>query len=251
MTVPRERVIFCEGYSDRAFWSGWLRRLGCVDPSSGGKRKVQDPHGSPVGRGQFAFRSRSGGFIRVVPCEGKENVLRSARIAWNERAAKPIERLIVCLDADSPAESGLQEGLASSRAAREQAIEIWDPARVERRSGSLFMDRVPVSIVLWATNDPAAPELGEPQTLDRLVAAALCAAWPDRRASVARWIADPPAMAGAADKAAAWSHYAKWWTDHGPGDFFRAVWDEGTVARELETRLRAIGAWDVAEAIAA
>ena len=42
--LRRESVIACEGYDDRAFWKGWLCRLGCTDIyESSGRRPVIDP----------------------------------------------------------------------------------------------------------------------------------------------------------------------------------------------------------------
>jgi hypothetical protein len=46
---PIESVIFCEGYHDRAFWSGWLLHLDCVDPGRVPEKSfrniVKDPWG--------------------------------------------------------------------------------------------------------------------------------------------------------------------------------------------------------------
>jgi hypothetical protein len=48
-----ENRILCEGYHDRAFWAGWLLRLGCVDPGAGSEARlvIYDPWNTPVTKG--------------------------------------------------------------------------------------------------------------------------------------------------------------------------------------------------------
>jgi hypothetical protein len=85
-----ESVILCEGFHDRAFWDGWLLFLGCdsagFKPGTPGFPAL-DPWGDPVRRGQYAYRSKSGSFVRLRPCNGKSNVLQEARVRLIHKAA--------------------------------------------------------------------------------------------------------------------------------------------------------------------
>ncbi len=100
-----ESIVYCEGYHDRAFWMGWLNHLGCVDPGSPppgrtGRIPILDPWKTEVKGGQYAYHSRSGKFIRVVPCHGKTNILPLVRNRLNQRTTKPISRLVINIDSD-------------------------------------------------------------------------------------------------------------------------------------------------------
>ena len=103
-----ESVILCEGYHDRALWAGWLSFLGCTDPGTPppgktARTRIYDPWNTPVIGGHYAFLSKSGRFIRVVPCQGKGNVLPAARLRLQERGSKPLTRLLINVDPDVPA----------------------------------------------------------------------------------------------------------------------------------------------------
>lgn len=50
-------------------------------------------------------------------------------------------------------------------------------------------------------------------------------------------------------KAYAWSYMAKWYPEHGRDGFYRHVWNDPAVRAQLEARLRATGAWSIAEAL--
>ena len=91
-----ESIVLCEGYHDRAFWAGWLTHLGCSDegsrPGTNGY-PLRDPWNAVVrGGGQFAYRSRSGAFIRVRPCGGRNKVLPEAELRLRDRTARPVSR---------------------------------------------------------------------------------------------------------------------------------------------------------------
>src|SRR5436190_1215093 len=105
-----EAVILCEGYYDRAFWDGWLRYLGCnndgFSPGTPGY-PAADPWGSKVGGGQYAYRSKSGGFIRLRPCSGRSNILRAARDRLIQRTTKQLRCLVVNVDVDTSAAVGV------------------------------------------------------------------------------------------------------------------------------------------------
>lgn len=70
-----ETVILCEGYHDRAFWSGWLLHLGCTDPGlpkpgRTGRQEVVDAGGRTVKGGDFMFLTSAIITYASCPAEG-------------------------------------------------------------------------------------------------------------------------------------------------------------------------------------
>lgn len=106
-----------------------------------------------------------------------------------------------------------------------------------------------VSTVLWSADDAPAPHLPAQQTLERLVCAALRAAYPKRAAAVAQWLSSRPDAASPGPKEHAWSHMAGWYGASGCDDFYQAVWRDAAVIAELEARLEKSGAERVAAAL--
>src|SRR4051812_19765384 len=105
MNAPAESVVLCEGYYDRAFWAEWLTRRGCQDArprrSDGSFGQARDPFGKVVARGDFAFLSASGEFIRVRPCNGDKNVIEQAVTQLKERTTQALHRLVINVDTDA------------------------------------------------------------------------------------------------------------------------------------------------------
>ena len=107
-----------------------------------------------------------------------------------------------------------------------------------------------MSLVPWFTDAP--PDLeGVPaqQALERLVCAAMARVYPDRARALAEWIRSRPEPAGKEHKAHAWSFYAGWYTQHGTGFFFEALWKDDAVARELSRLLQEGGALGVVQSV--
>jgi len=175
-------VVLCEGYDDRAFWKGWLCHLRCTDAleSSGGPL-VLDPWNRRVSGGQYAFYSASGSFIRVVPCKGKEQVLRQTRTRLDERNTRDLVHLVVNLDADEDASSDRDH----TATLRQRVIGLLDSRQSPYEpdhGGNLLLDdgATMVSTVCWHASDPPDPELPDKQTLERLVCSAIISAYPER-----------------------------------------------------------------------
>jgi hypothetical protein len=101
-----EVYILCEGYHDRAFWAGWLDRLGCKNLGRG----CVDPWGKSVTGGQFGFQTRAGRFVRVVPAGGKDEVRRLARIRLQGRATEPLKAVVASVDHDGIDNANVTEG---------------------------------------------------------------------------------------------------------------------------------------------
>jgi hypothetical protein len=242
-----ETIVFCEGYYDRQFWAGWLTGLGCVDPGKDSgtncRNPIWDPFGKKVGGGQYAYRSPSRAFIRIVPCGGGTNVLQQAQERLKRRGREPVRHVVVCRDGDDTGQQ-LPE--------LENYIRQTEPS-VTNRGSTIALDdgATRVSLVRWTTNDPPIPGVPTKQTLERLVCSALLAVYPHRGITVENWLKsrpDPPSLSVV--KEYSWSHMAGWYAEHGCEDFYRYVWQVPPVAAELELRLRESGAWQTAEELA-
>jgi len=259
-----ESVILCEGYYDRAFWAAWLEHLGCTDPGrrpgSSARLSVLDPWGSEVkGKGQYAYNSKSGKFVRIFPCDGKGNVVREMRNRLAEdrdrlaqHASRPrLARLVVSVDPDidahgTPIATGLRhEDLHA-------LLRKYDPSAAETEDDdtALFGGATLVSLVRWEAGDSPMPGLPKTQTLERLVCAALVAAYPRRGPAVQTWLDSRPDGPDAGPKEFGWSHMAGWYAQRGCQDFYKAVWEDGPVVNELRSRLTQCGAWRIAQALA-
>ena len=249
-----ESVILCEGYHDRAFWQGWLMHLGCVDPGAPrtGKSErspVLDDVGIPVTRGQYGFRSRSDAFVRLVPCHGKANVLPQMRARLKRRQKSPeLTRLVISVDPD--VEVGADDATTGLRKQDVLAmVQSLDPSAHEA-DGDVAIGETRVSLVRWEADDEPGAGVPSQQTLERLVSAALVAAYPARGEAVQEWLKARPEPPPATVKEYAWSHMAGWYAHSGCERFYSGLWEDASVAKQLEDRLRRSGAWRVAESLA-
>lgn len=229
MSGPRQSIILCEGYDDRSFWAGWLVvGLGCTEA------KGRDPWGRMVNQGKYAYRSKTDAFLLVHPCDGRERLTEQARFYLSGHPTHPLAHLLINHDSDEDAPG-------------------WGDREIELKKvtgAATIPDDVSLSVVVWGCDD-GAEAVGIPieQTLERLVAASIVAAYPDRGPVVRDWLARQPATIGAPHKAHTYSLLAKWYGDHGCDDFFRAIWRDDAVRRELEARLHASGAWSPVAAL--
>ena len=250
-----ESIILCEGVHDRAFWDGWLTFLRC---DGGGYKPgtpgfpASDPWGDKVRGGQFAYRSKSSSFIRVRPCNGKHNVLREARIRLTQRTTKPLVRLVINVDVDTSA-AGVTPG---STGLRQQdvlhQVQQIDSGASLNAEGNIVVDggATIVALLRWETKEPPARGLPDQQTLERIVCAALTAAYPHQAKAVQDWLDARPNPPPADPKEHAWSYMAGWYAEHGCEDFYANLWRDANIVRELESRLRSSGAWQIAETVA-
>lgn len=227
MSEARQSVILCEGYDDRSFWAGWLVvGLGCTEA------KGRDPWGRPVNQGKYAYRTATGEFLLVHPCDGRERLVEQAGFYLTGHPTHPLAHLILNHDSDEDAPE-------------------WGDREIElRKLASYAADHVTIEALVWGCDD-GLEIAGIPikQTLERLVAAAIVAAYPGRGPAVRDWLAGEPSTIGSLHKAHTYSLLAKWYGDHGCDDFFRAIWRDDAVRRQLEARLRESGAWATAETI--
>lgn len=241
-----EAIILCEGYYDRDFWAGWLERLGCPPPPT--DRKVVDDRGLLVERGHFGYRSPGGRFIRIAPCRGYDKVLPAALTHIGDRAVEQLSHIVPCIDPDIPADgTSTATGLRLEdllRKVRESGL----PADLNA-DGDIDLDNgaTKVSLVRWEVPGDDAPGVPRQQTLERLACSALIAAYPARGDAIVAWLENRPDAPAAGPKEHAWSHMAGWYAGFGCAAFYKNLWTIPQVASELETRLKACGAWRVAE----
>lgn len=225
------RIVVCEGYHDRAFWSAWLTGpLGWQSREE--ERDPWDALGNVRGGGVFGF-ARPGRHLRVVPAQGRSKLVAKARsLVERARTVPALDALVVCIDTDAPPGDDAPRGVDLARTLG---------------SGARTDPPLRLGAVEWRCGDPASLYLPEPQTLERLVCAALAEAHPERASAVSAWLQGGPETHR--HKQHAWSHMARWYPDSGCDDFWRRVWDDAAVAAGLERRLRESGAWAVAESL--
>ncbi len=140
-----ESVILCEGYHDRAFWKGWLTHLGCTEPGLPGpgkstRSRILDPWNTLVSKGQYAYHSKSGQFLRVQPCGGKSKVRDAAELRLQERNSKPLIRLVINVDPD--VRLGIPSAAVSGLRIQDVLLlaHIFDPSAVINQAGQIDLD---------------------------------------------------------------------------------------------------------------
>jgi hypothetical protein len=252
MSAPSETQILCEGFHDRAFWAGWLQHLGCSNQGYAPdtpRYPQPDPWGTRIGSGHFAYSSPTHQFIRIIPCKGKPNILPALRERLKTRTTRPLLRIVVNVDPDIVA--GSISPPTGLRAADLLSVvqTDFDPAAKLTPAGEIEIDSgaTKVSLIRWEVPDPSAPGIPDQQTLERLVCSAVVAAYPDRADVIEQWLKSRPTPPASSPKEYSWSYMAGWYAEHGCEDFYRQVWREPTIARELENRLRPSSAWNIAE----
>jgi hypothetical protein len=241
-----ESVVLCEGYDDRAFWAGWLTSLGCkAAPSKA--NLILDPWSETVHRGQFAYLTSTGAFVRVTPCGGRDEVLKAAESRLKQRTTHELRRLIVNTDSDDggagPAKDTVKSVLDRARkldgTAKQQTGQT-----ITMDSGALTID-----VIEWTASDQPSDRLPQQQTLERLVCASIIASYPNRAKAVADWLASRPSPPQSSVKQHSWSHMAGWYAESGCERFYSALWEDQLVATQLEERLRARHAWDAVQSL--
>jgi hypothetical protein len=253
--LSSQAVVLCEGYHDRAFWTGLLLHLDWADPQRGTSDpvvKVYDPDHKRVAGGEFGFyHQRGASFVRLVPCGGD----LAAERAKAEKFYLPggsdlhVRRLVFCVDADvgagsntsAPGLDDLRPWLASSGLG---ATPTTDGDLVIAETNTT------ISMVVWSAPDPPLAGVPAKQTLERLVCASLAAVNGAQADAVQAWLDSRPSAPEVTPKEHAWSYMAGWHAEHGCDYFYRGLWDAPAVVAELRSRLEAIHAWRIAEALA-
>ena len=224
-------------------------RMGCTDrsrkPGVKGRFQVLFPWGARLGKGQYAYRSKSDEFTTICPCEGRGNILAEARARLKARDSEPLSRLVVNLDPDTHADG---TSAASTGLKRDDLTAIiqneFDPSATINSDEEIEIDKgeTRVSLVRWEVFDPPAPGLPNQQTLERLVCAAIVATYPGRAKAVQDWLDARPDPPAASPKDHSWSYMAGWNSENSCDFFYQNLWNDASVVAQLESRLRASGA---------
>ncbi len=242
--IPGQSIVLCEGYHDRAFWKGWLKHLGCVD-------STQDPMNRPVTRSEFGFQSPDGKFIRLVPCKGRGNILKTARMRLDDRQVEPTLRtLVINVDPDL-------DYMASGGATGLRVQDVLHQTRMVNAGAAIHADgwievdqgATRVWLVRWEANDASQVGIPRQQSLERLVCAAMAAAYPERAEPVQRWLDSRPNPAESGAKEFAWSFMAGWYAAHNCDAFYEIVWADPRLVGALRERLESADAWRVAASL--
>jgi hypothetical protein len=256
MKLDPESVIVCEGYHDRAFLRGLLVLRGCEElknkPYRDGKRVT--------GKGQYAFRTPRGGWLRVAPAGTDSKLLGDSETILQARMTSPLSHLVVVRDDDRPASTSDTADAAAPPApdAVRASLEAWAAKLGARRvagadefdlDGGLRPTRL--SFVIWRAPDAASSHLPAKQTLERLVCAAIVDAYGPRGTAVEAWLASRPGPPSGEKlhKSHAASHMAGWFSDRGYEGLFDAVWEDVAIREKLLHRLAVIGASRVIDAL--
>lgn len=85
-------LVLCEGFSDRAFLKGLLKRLGAVDLGQGAK--------GGLGPGSFVFRAPNGASLVVVPMKVGIPAMYESVAALLEQQSGKVSRTVVLFDHD-------------------------------------------------------------------------------------------------------------------------------------------------------
>lgn len=240
-------LILCEGYDDRNFWSSWLARLGCssILTAAGEAR-----YGFKKVAKDYWFTSPHGELVVVRPC-------MSIEFIWTEtereiRRQEPPKRIIVNVDSDKPAD----EDATSGRIERLWQLVQGLGCKQDKRDLPYRVGDTQIDLVVWHSQDLSGTAgVPDKQTLERLVCAAIVEAsissehpqgW---ATSVLTFLQQEP-RGGDKHKNYAHAYRAKYLV-HEMEELFQAVWSEHFpgIAAQLEKRLRATGAWRVAEAL--
>jgi hypothetical protein len=203
--------------------------------------------------GQFAFRSPRGGFIRVQPCHGKEKILPAARQRLGDRATRQLFRLVLNIDSDLPA--GVPAPRAAGLSRNDVLADVqkhFDSAASLTPNDEISLDggTTLVSLIRWEAPDPPANGLPTQQSLERLLCAAIIAAYPARATAVHNWLLSVSVPLSGALKEYSWSYMAGWYAEHGCDNFFRQVWQDAAITTELRNRLSHTNAWAVVSSLA-
>lgn len=249
--------ILCEGPSDRGFWSGWLKSLGCAScfEASGRHRKaLASVWGGDLAPGDFTF-SLPGSVdpkkadIQIHPCGDAEALRSNIATLLGQLRTKPLDALIVNIDSDRDASEDPSINSALDRVG--DLIFRATGRRLQPRGAQFIdVDLPPIEVVVWRSYSPArSVGVPEKQTLERLICAALASADSARGRSVLDFLGSPP-LGGSTPKNYAASYRAKWFA-HRNDDLVEAIWQDSAIRGQLQVQLREIGVWDVVARILA
>lgn len=221
-------AIHVEGYDDRAFVGGLLGHLGWTSVIEAAERDLyRRAAGAALKRepGVWYF-VHEGRALALHP--GKPGEGNKARV-WDRALLAPLDPrqsvAVACVDCDV-------------------SFEEDDPASADRQRLADHRPTHPVELVAWHWK-PGVTRPGVPktQTLERLVLGVLSELDGSKGhgAIVERFLEEAPRAARLTAKHFAWATMAKWYGEHGCGDFYQALWKDEPFADVMLATLDAQG----------
>lgn len=205
-------AIVCEGYQDRAFFSGWLDYL-----YSAKKYDLPKSH-RLAGRGIYCKQIPQRPSVVIVPAEGKSRVAQTAA-DYAKNGATELSRVLIVIDSDGLEPSASRSSMLSSYCTT-RGIE---PPAAE---ATLVADRkIEVRV-----------EVLHP-SLERVIRTALGATYADEMRAVDDFLGHQPNRpAKLTGKEPAFTYCAAWCPDSFGDDFFAHVWRDPQVRDALLLR---------------
>lgn len=249
MSAEAEVLILCEGYQDRAFWDGCLLhhfRCAAVNP-----RPSTLEHKNT---GSYTYRTEGGRYVHVIPCAQAGGLDKVLQAKLKGRFGNPFEHIVHNSDVDLVT---VEDRLRSFRDALTRA------GAEPRELGThhFQLDQGQASLLCWYAADASVERLVGPldrpsipaqQCLERLACVAVCRAYPGRGDDVQRFLSSrrsPPTTH--LHKAAAMSHMAGWYADHGSEAFYSRLWQVPGTREVLQVLLREQPGWSRVEGLVA
>lgn len=232
-----QRVLVVEGFLDRAFVAGFLKRSHCKPLGAPGNPPPKDPWGAKVTAGQYAYATSSGVFVRVVP-SGGSGVTTIVEIFARDAVTRPVDRLLALFDPDVAANADWQGPLESkvrTLATKCSGELLQQNPRAFRSPGVSLAE-----VGAWVCDDPD-PRLPQKQTLERLVVSAIASARPGWFEHVAEFLRTRPDPSGSRGKEEAMGLMAGWFSWRLSEGFYEAVWEDQAIATALERLLSNCG----------
>jgi hypothetical protein len=219
-------VVHVEGFDDRHFLAGMVERLGWIP--------AREKHAQERVKTLLAdSRTPNTSFGYLSPSRDRA-LLVNPGLAGHGNEARVFERvefalseperrreLIACVDSD------LRWDDPDPTRPRLDRMRVVDPD-----------GRVELAVWHWR---PGVDRQGVPkkQTLERLVLGVLSEIEGSKGlgAIVDRFLAETPAASSLTGKHFAWATMAKWYGEHGCGDFYQALWREDAFAQAMRATL--------------
>lgn len=228
MTLPI--VVHVEGFDDRHFLAGMIERLGWIP--------ARDKHTQERVKTLLAdSRTPNTSFGYLSPSRDRA-LLVNPGLAGHGNEARVFERVAFALS-----ESERRRELV----AVVDSDLLWDEAdptrpRVDRMRAVDPEARVELAVWHWrpSVDRPGVPKT---QTLERLVLGVLSELDGSKGhgAIVERFLEEAPRATKLTAKHFAWATMAKWYGEHGCGDFYQALWKDEPFADAMLATLDAQG----------
>lgn len=236
----RNVTIYVEGYHDRAFLKGWLLHRRWEDARKRNRGKVRNPVTNiSLEPGRFGFYSpMDSTFVEVSPAFGDRSLL--SLISSQLKVADPPNphEIVIVLDIDG---TDLIEGTERRKQSVHDCL-VRSGVEVTCEGPSWRLaSGVLIHLALWSCEGPDCDGVPNAHTLERIISAALARSYPARAAAVQAWLDSRPAPPKPSAKEHSWSYMAGWYADKGCDAFLSTLWDDPTIALELESVLSESG----------